>query len=206
MARSRPIVHDGVMKSLMTLALLGAAPAAAAPLDEVAATLAATRTMTADFVQTAPDGRQARGRMILARPGRIRFDYDSSKLLVVADGRRLSMVDYGVGQVSQWPINATPLAALLDPAKDLGRVARIVGDTPAALQVEARDPKHPAYGAITLNFSRTATGLALTGWTARDAQQGSTEVVLSNVRSNVAVDLERFTFRDPRTRAPGRPG
>ncbi len=197
------------MKHLLALAmlpLLFAAPAASAPLDEVAATLAATRTMTADFVQTAPDGRQARGKMTLARPGKIRFDYDASQLLVVSDGRRLSMIDYKVGQVSQWPINTTPLAALLDPAKDLARVARVVGDTPAELRVEARDARHPEYGSITLNFARSGAGLALTGWTAVDAQQGRTEISLGNVRSNVAVGGASFTFRDPRARTPGRPG
>ena len=196
-----------MIRFAVALALVtAAAPLAAAPLDEVAAALAATRTMTADFVQIAPDGRRATGTMALARPGRIRFDYTASTLLIVADGRILSMIDYQVGQVSQWPIRATPLAALLDPAKDLARVARVVGDTPAGVRVEARDAKHPEYGALVLDFARTATGLALTGWLAKDAQNGLTTVTLSNVRANVAIPADRFAFRDPRVRTPGRPG
>lgn len=201
------------MMIVRTLALLAvAAPVAAAPaatLDEVAAALAATTSMTARFTQTAGDGRVATGRMQLLRPGRIRFDYDASKLLIVADGRALSMVDYKVGQVSQWPIRSSPLAALLDPAGDLSRVARLVDSPPGIVRVAARDPKHPEYGTLTMVFVRRTDapgGLALAGWTALDAQNNRTEIVLSDVRSNVALARSVFTFRDPRTRIPGRPG
>ena len=193
---------------LVPFALVLAAPAAAAPLDAVSAALRATTTMTADFTQTAADGRVVRGHMQIARPGKIRFDYDGAKLLIVADGRKLSMVDYSVGQVSQWPVKNSPLAALLDPDKGLTRVARVVSDTAAQLRVEARDPAHPEYGSIVLSFAKSGTapgGLALTGWSARDAQNNLTEIALSNVRSNVAVAASAFAFRDPRARTPGRP-
>ena len=195
---------------LKRLAILFAAvlpvTAGAAGLSDVAATLRATSTMTADFTQTAPDGRVARGRMIIARPGKIRFDYENKKLLIVSDGSRLSMIDYDVAQVSQWPVKSTPLGVLLDPDKDLSRVAKVVGETPGALRIEARDTKHPEYGAITMTFLKQPGGLALTGWTALDAQNMRTEVVLTNVRSNVAVGGENFKFRDPRVRTPGRAG
>ena len=187
------------------LAVVIAAPAAATTLDAVSATLRATQSMTADFVQTASDGRIARGHMQIVRPGKIRFDYDGGKLLIVADGRKLSMVDYGVGQVSQWPVKSSPLAALLDPDKDLSKVAKVVGETAAALRVEARDPRHPEFGTIVMAFAKAPAGLALTGWTARDAQNNLTEVTLSNVRLNVAVAADSFAFRDPRQKTPGRP-
>ena len=193
----------------LLLAALAATSATAAPLDEVAASLAATTSMTARFTQTASDGRVATGRMQLVRPGKIRFDYDKSKLLIVADGRALSMIDYKVGQVSQWPIRNSPLAALLDPAKDLARVARVVDSPPSQVRVAARDPKRPDYGTLTMVFVRRADapgGLALTGWTALDAQNNRTEVVLSEVRSNIAIAASAFKFRDPRTRTPGRVG
>lgn len=199
------------MLNRLALALLLTLPATAgaAGIDDVAAALRATKTMTADFAQTAADGRVARGRMVIERPGKIRFDYVARKLLIVSDGRRLTMVDYEVGQVSQWPIKSTPLGVLLDPDRDLSRVARVVGETPAALRVEARDPKHPEYGMLTMTFLKRADapgGLALTGWTALDAQNSRTEIMLSNVRSNVAVGSANFVFRDPRIKIPGRPG
>ncbi|HXG81393.1 MAG TPA: outer membrane lipoprotein carrier protein LolA, partial [Sphingomicrobium sp.] len=55
-----------------------AAPAPAAPsaeLKQVEASLAATQSMTADFLQTDGKGRQMAGTLSLKRPGKIRFAY-----------------------------------------------------------------------------------------------------------------------------------
>ena len=201
------------MKRLAVAAfLLAATPAAAAPLtiNSVKAALKATTTMTANFSQTATNGTVATGKLTLARPGRIRFQYDKAPLLVVADGKRLSVVDYEVGQVSQWPIKSTPLGVLLDGGADLARFAHVVGNEGSGVLVEARDPKHPEYGAITLNFMADAAapgGLALLGWTAIDAQNNRTDIKLSVTRYNVAVPLSGFGFRDPRARSlPGKTG
>lgn len=183
-------------------------PVRAATLEDVRASLKATTTMTAGFVQTAADGRQQTGKLLLARPGRIRFEYARAPMLIVADGSRLTFVDYEVAQVSQWPIRSTPLGVLLDADADLSRFARVSGNTPTLVQVEARDPKHPEYGAITLGFRPDAAapgGLALLGWTSIDAQNNLTDVHLTDVRYNVPVSKSSFTFRDPRRRAiPGK--
>lgn len=200
------------MKRLLIAALLAAAPAGAAPLtiDSVKAALKATTTMTADFSQTATNGTVATGKLTLARPGRIRFQYDKAPLLVVADGKRLSVVDYEVGQVSQWPIKSTPLGVLLDGDADLARFAHVVGNEGNGLLVEARDQKHPEYGAITLNFVTDAAapgGLALLGWTAIDAQNNRTDIKLTGTRYNVALPASGFGFRDPRAHSlPGKTG
>ncbi len=192
------------------IALLAALPAAAAPatIDDVRASLRATTTMTAGFTQTAANGGRLTGKLLLARPGRVRFQYDKAPLLVVADGKRLSVVDYEVAQVSQWPIKSTPLGVLLDGDADLAKFARVSGQVDNGVLVEARDARHPEYGAITLDFVRDANapgGLALTGWTALDAQNNRTEVALSDVRYNVAVPAASFGFRDPRARTlPGK--
>jgi len=192
---------------------LAAVPSlAAAPptIDTVKATLKATTTMTADFSQTAANGTVATGKLTLSRPGKVRFAYDKAPLLVVADGKRLSVIDYEVSQVSQWPIKSTPLGVLLDSDADLARFAHVVGQEGGGLLVEARDPKHPEYGAITLNFAVDAAapgGLALLGWTALDAQNNRTDITLRGVRYNVAVPAASFGFRDPRTKAlPGKTG
>ena len=63
----------------------------------------------------------------------------------------LTFIDYSVKQVQRWPIGNSPLGVLLNPDRDLGSAARVVatGD-PRLLSVEARDPKHPEYGRITI--------------------------------------------------------
>jgi len=200
------------MKIIALALLLAATPLAAAPptIDSVKAALKATTTMTADFSQTAANGTVATGKLTLSRPGRIRFAYDNAKLLVVADGKRLSVIDYEVKQVMQWPIRSTPLGVLLDADADLARFAKVVGQQGNGLLVEARDPKHPEYGAITLNFAADGAapgGLALLGWTALDAQNNRTDITLRGTRYNVTVPATGFGFRDPRVKdLPGKTG
>jgi len=195
---------------IVTFAALLAAPAFAAPatIDDVRASLRATTTMTALFTQTAANGGAVTGKLLLARPGKVRFQYDKAPLLVVADGKRLSVVDYEVAQVSQWPIKSTPLGVLLDNDADLARFAHVSGQVDDGVLVEARDPRHPEYGAITLTFARNAAapgGLTLVGWTSLDAQNNRTEISLREVKYNVAVAGSSFAFRDPRNHAlPGK--
>jgi outer membrane lipoprotein-sorting protein len=181
---------------------------AGATLREVSAHLAATRTMTADFRQTAENGGVATGTLTLARPGKVRFQYQKDvPLLVVADGKSLAMIDYEVAQVSRYPIRQTPLGVLLDAEADLSKYVRVVSSTPQALTVEAKDRKHPEYGTITIFFTRSSSapaGLALTGWRVLDAQGNRTDIALSNVAFNVPVADNAFRFKDPRRRV--RPG
>ncbi len=82
--------------------------------------------MTANFVQTDARGRSAAGKMDLQRPGKVRFDYGSGDLLLVANGKTLTLIDYQVGQKSSWPLNRTPLGVLLSSSPDLKGRAQIV--------------------------------------------------------------------------------
>ena len=199
----------------VALALGALAPAAAAPdLATIERALAATTTMTANFRQTADNGQTVSGTMSLKRPGRIRFDYgDSSPYLVVADGKRLSFIDYKVSQVSEWPIRSTPLGVLLDPKADLSRLARVLPEAqsplPGQIAVEAEDPKRPDFGRILFFLKPDAAapgGLLLTGWRVTDAQNRLTVVELSNSRFNQPIRDSAFSFRDPRPARAGPPG
>ena len=188
------------MKTLF-LALLIATPATAAPLDDVAASLKATTSLGADFTQTGADGKVLTGRMILARPGKIRFQYDTAKLLIVGNGKTLTFVDYKVNQVSQWPVKSTPLGILLASEPNLSSVAKVTESDATRVVVEARDPKRPEFGTLSIAFTRDASapgGLALKGWTARDAQGGISSVVLTGARYNADLSKADFGFKDPR--------
>ena len=137
--------------------------------------------------------------MQLKRPGRVRFQYGSGDLVLVANGKTLSFVDYQVGQKSSWPLNKTPLGVLLSGSPNLkGRAQVMPSQDPRILVVRARDPAQ--YGSILLAFVRSPSapgGLQLHGWTAIDAQNKNTTVRLSNVRYNVAVSDSAFTYREP---------
>ena len=194
-----------------TLALPAAPVAAQADrLDQVVGALRGITTMKADFVQTDRNGQSVRGVLTLKNPGRIRFEYErAANMLVVSNGRSLTLVDYDVNQVQRWPISNSPLGALLDPKRDVKRYGRLLPTAnPDVLSIEVKDPRKPEYGTITLIFVRDASapgGLELTSWVALDAQNKRTTVRLSNQRYGVAVPNSAFTFRDPR-RTSRRPG
>ena len=203
-------LSPALLASLVAAAVPAAGLAQTSPLAQVSQHLRAVQTMTADFVQTDRTGRSLSGQLSLKRPGRIRFQYQKGvPLLVVGDGKALTMIDYQVRQVSRWPIAESPLAVLLDPSKDLSRFATALpGGDPGLLLVNARDPRHPEYGTITIAFSRAPSapaGLMLQGWTVLDAQNNRSVVRLANQRFNVPVSDQAFRWSDPRpVHAPSR--
>lgn len=184
--------------------LSAAAPAATTgDLRAVELSLGATRSLTADFLQTDGKGRQIAGTLSLKRPGKIRFAYGGGvNALLVADGTTLHYLDYDVAQHSKWAIGKSPLAVLLAPTPDLDRIARLVpSNNSQVVVVRARDARRPEFGTLVLAFIRSSTapgGLRLEGWTAIDAQNKKTTVRLSNQRYNVAVPDSAFGFTEPK--------
>ena len=180
-----------------------AVPAAASEASDLAkfrTHLSSVQSMTANFVQTDGRARSAAGTLQLKRPGRIRFEYGSGDLLLVANGRTLTFIDYQVGQKSSWPLSKTPLGVLLSGSPDLkGRAQIMPSNDPRVVVVRARDPSQ--FGTLVLAFMRSPSapgGLMLYGWTAIDAQNKKTTVKLSNQRYNVAVAEGAFRYAEPK--------
>ncbi len=188
------------------------APAAAqsgqSDLAKVTQHLKAVKSMTANFTQTDRSNQTVSGKLTLKQPGKIRFQYQKDvPLLIVSDGKALTLIDYEVNQVQRWPISNSPLGALLDTDRDLSKFGTIVptGD-PNVLSVRVKDPKRPEYGVITLIFTRSATapaGLKLAGWVALDSQNKRTTIQLSGHKYGVAVANSAFDWVDPRPNKRG---
>ncbi|MCZ8325480.1 MAG: outer membrane lipoprotein carrier protein LolA [Sphingomonadaceae bacterium] len=184
-----------------------ATPAAAQDSADLASAVTALRaisTMRADFVQSDPNGQQVKGVLTLKRPGRIRFQYEKGvPMLIVSDGSALTFVDYEVRQVQRWPIRNSPLGALLDPNRDVGKYGRVIQTgSDRIVSIEVRDKARPEYGVITLVFVRKAGvpgGLELSSWAALDSQKRRTIVTLSNQQYGLAVPDNTFRFNDPRS-------
>jgi len=196
---------NSLMRALPAAFVVVAMPAPAAEsadLAKLGAHISSVQTMTANFLQTDQRGRSAAGKLQMKRPGRVRFEYGSGDLLLVANGKTLSYIDYQVGQKSSWPLNRTPLGVLLSGSPNLkGRAQVVPNQDPRVLVVKARDPAQ--YGSLLLAFVRSPSapgGLQLHGWTAIDAQNKRTTVRLSNVRYNVAVSDGAFTYAEPKKR------
>ena len=199
----------GTSMTLRPLAVLAAVtlalPAAAqqGTLAQVQRHLKATQTMTAAFAQTDRAGKTVNGQLTLKKPGKIRFQYEKGvPLLIVGDGSSLWFIDYSVRQVQRWPVKNSPLGVLLDPDRDISQYAKIVPTgNPDVVSIEARDPKRPEFGRLTMVFARNASapgGLMLQGWVALDSQNNRTTVRLSNQRFNAPVSDGAFRWNDPR--------
>jgi outer membrane lipoprotein-sorting protein len=190
------------------VAALGAAPGVAqtaSPIQQVERSLAATQSLTADFVQTDGRNRSIRGTLQLKRPGRVRFDYGSgANMLLVGNGKTLTFVDYDVGQKNSWQIGNSPLSVLLSPQPNLGRIARVLpSKDPRVVLIRARDARRPEFGTIVMAFVRSPSapgGLLLEGWTAFDAQNKRTTVKLDKQRYNVAIPENAFSYAEPKRR------
>ena len=189
------------------VALMATAPTTAQSSSErlarVVQHMKAVGTMSANFTQTDRSGQTLTGKLLLKRPGQVRFEYQKDvPLLIVADGRALTLIDYEVKQVQRWPIRNSPLAALLDPGQDLARFGKIVpSSTDDVISVEVRDAKRPEFGTITMIFvgKRGAPGgLTLNGWVALDSKNNRTSLRLSNITYNGTIAKNAFTWKDPR--------
>lgn len=199
--------HSNLARALAPIAIVAIAAPAQAQSADVAAVerhLSSVQSMTASFKQTDAKGRVARGSMQLKRPGRIRFEYQGGDLLLVGNGKHLTMVDYAVGQKSSWDLNKTPLGLLLSPNPDIGRIAKVLPQKdPRIVVVRARDARRPEFGTLILAFAKNSSapgGLMLEGWTAIDAQNKRTTVKLDGQRYNVSVPDTAFRYAEPKKR------
>jgi len=186
--------------SLVTgLALpFGAWPAAfnasdGAALDRLSATLNAIQTLKADFVQIDPDGRIEQGQVYIAKPGKMRFEYQPpSASLVVSDGLDIAVFNKKLNTVDRYPLSTTPLNILLSNHVNLQRDKNVVGleHQQGSLVVDARSNDRRVSGNITIVFSDP--GLELRQWTVVDAQGLATTVSLKNVQTGVTLAPELF--------------
>ena len=102
---TKPFLAASLALGTGTVFSLSAPVSAQAGSSQLAQAVAALRgisTMRADFTQTDRTGQRVSGVMTLKRPGKIRFQYQKGvPLLIVSDGKALTMVDYEVRQVQR---------------------------------------------------------------------------------------------------------
>ena len=167
------------------LAVLMALPAQAEKLSlaEISRYLNGLTTAEATFTQINPDGSGAKGKVIIRRPGRMRFEYAKpDKTVVLASSGQVAVFDAKSNQPpEQYPLAKTPLNLILGRQIDLGKANMVVGHTEEGKLtiVTAQDPKHPEYGSIALGFS--SGPVALRQWVLTDQTGAQTTVLLGNL-------------------------
>jgi outer membrane lipoprotein-sorting protein len=163
-----------------------------AQLDKLSAYLNAIHTLKSNFVQLGPQGELAQGEFDLAKPGRLRFSYSNSPILIVAAGGEIYVKNAQLNTVDRTSLSDTPLDLLLNQDIDLRHDPVITGieQQPGALIVHARAATTKSQSNITLVFSFPA--IELRQWMVKDNQGGVTTVALTGLQTGVVLPDSLF--------------
>jgi outer membrane lipoprotein-sorting protein len=181
----------------------GAAPAPAAltaqdtlHLQRIAAYLNGIRTMTASFQQIAHNGGLSTGQLWIARPGRMRFEYQPpNPITLLADSASVYYWDKQLNQTSKYELRSTPAWFFLRDPISFGSdvIVTRFEHAGAVYRVTVVESAQPDAGSLTLVL--TDNPLALRQWVVVDQQAKTTTVTLSNLQFGMALDPKLFQYQ-----------
>lgn len=168
-----------------------------ADLQRVAAYLNSIRTMYARFRQVSSNGGAASGQLWMARPGRMRFEYDPpSPILLLADMFYVYYIDKELVEMSKVGLKSTPAWLLLrDPITFDDLIVTRFDRGANTLRITVVETSDPDTGSLTMVFSDRP--LALRQWSIVDQQRKTTTVSLVDERFGMALDPKLFVYQDP---------
>jgi len=168
--------------------------------QKIADHFSSIRTMTGDFVQFGPRGEQTGGKFYIARPGRLRFNYEApSGYRVISDGQSVVIDNRKLNTMDLYPLSKTPLKLLLDDRIDLtGRRVTGIKEEPDIITIQMADRSVFGNSRISLMFD--AKTYDLKQWTITDAQGKNTTVLIDNVQEGVPLDSSLFKIDYKRNR------
>lgn len=190
------------------LVLVGATLATAAPvpavltaqdtlqLQRIAAYLNGIRTMTARFQQIANNGAASTGQLWVARPGRMRFEYQPpNPITLLADSVSVYYWDKQLNQTSKYELRSTPAWFFLRDPVSFGAdvIVTRFEQAGAVSRVTVVESAQPDSGSLTLVFSENP--LSLRQWIVVDQQAKTTTVSLSAVQFGMALDPTMFQYQ-----------
>jgi outer membrane lipoprotein-sorting protein len=192
------------MKYILFLLLILAAPARAEKISlaEISLYFNKLSTAQANFTQFNDDKSISTGKLIIKRPGRIRFEYELPSLaLVIVGGGQVAVFDPKANEgPTRFPLSQTPMKIILKNKVDLGQEDMVVGHTVDGLNtlLTLQDPKHPNHGTIQLIFSENP--IKLRQWIIDDNVGNVTKVIIgdwtegqriSNVLFNIQAEIQK---------------
>ena len=151
-------------------------------------------TLTGSFMQIGADGRRIGGKLTLAKPGRLRFDYDQpSPLEVIADGTSVAVRDRKLNTQDLYFIAQTPLKFLLREKIDLARDLSVtdVANEAGGVRISLED-RATLGGTSKIQLFFDPEVKTLSQWRITDPQGYITTVQLSNLQKGKGVDGSVF--------------
>lgn len=190
----------------MWLVLVAGLSSAADPAPLVArveAHYAGVTTLQAGFVQTVHSPTYGddvqRGRMVLQRPGKMRWDFTGDGRVFLSDGTTLTVWQPDVNQVMRYPYTPGGPDSLLQSLDHVGELYTVTAPDPQPASGAVLDlvPKQAdgtvAKVRLTLSASLDLQKVELT-----DPVGTRTELVFSDVKTGGTVDAATFTFVPPK--------
>lgn len=157
------------------------------------------KTLAGDFTQTNNKGHGARGKIQIARPGRMRLTYNPpAHLIVIADGKWLVTIDTKDSEKNYVSLENTPAGIILNPKVSFNSgeiaVTNILPKEDGTTEITTVRRDDPDAGHITLIFQDNP--ISLKGWRVVDTQ-GETQVKLSNIQTNLQLPDGLFRVESP---------
>lgn len=179
------------------LALVMAFPAVAEriSLNEISRYLNSLSTVTSPFTQVNADGTISTGTVYIQRPGRVRFEYDNDRTLVLASGGNVAVFDSKSNSgPQQYPLSQTPLSIILDANINLSRPGMVTAHSEQnnATVVTAQDPQRPQNGNIQMVFTSPTE---LRQWIVTDDSGQKTTVILGEMQKGGSIPASRFSIQ-----------
>jgi len=170
--------------------------AAGVNVSVINAYLLGLRSAQGRFTQTNPNGSTQTGTFFLAKPGRIRFEYDSPKgAMVIADGEWVGVFDPKSNRnPTRYPLSKTPLSLLLRDRISLAEPGLVLGATRDAdgTDITVVDPRAPGEGRMVMSFGEDP--IVLKQWEITTKAGQRTRVALTAFKPGVATNASLFNL------------
>ncbi|MBL4614249.1 MAG: outer membrane lipoprotein carrier protein LolA [Magnetovibrio sp.] len=209
---NRPFPMKRIVSGLLVLAMVFVAAAVLLPktadakdaigleADQIAQVvkiqdyLNAISTMRARFMQITSQGNFAQGEFLMARPGRMRIEYDPPvPVLIVSNGSMVMYKDKELDQLSYVPLSSLPASMFIGDEVDFFGDDLLITDfdrSKGTMRITLQRSADPMEGSLTLIFQDQP--MVLRKWAVLDAQGITTTVSLLGPQFGEALDEKLF--------------
>ena len=162
-------------------------------LQKINAFMNSFQSMKSDFTQISSKGQMAQGTLLISKPGKLRFEYaPPNPLLIVSDGKWLTIKNRAKEKGDQFPLSATPLRLVVSPQVDLAAETDVIGfeSKDGITSISLADRKSSLGGYIVLVFDEQRSQLQQ--WIIVDGKDRRTTVQLANIETGGKFDPKLF--------------
>ena len=163
---------------------------------EIETYLNSINTLKADIIQISSNGEVETGKLLLKKPGQMRFEYDApSSHLVMASGPLLVIIDKESNSEPQRYLSSqTPIGYLLSEKINFYKntFPKAIFSKKDYTHVVLHDPNKPSRGELELVF--LSNPISLKEWTITNYSGDKTRVLLEELTLNEPVDKNYFNI------------